>query len=350
MVLLTSPLRAAGPVLATPGWSPSILADGPLFGLPLADVWFGLLFFLLATFLFLDGFDFGVGALFATRDDPAEREQFLTAIGPFWDGNEVWLVVFGGTLFATFPPVYATLFSRHYLLMFAILGALILRGMAPELYEQRHDEAWRRWWGRSFVVGSLTAPFFLGVFVAHWLFGETALVSLPGLVVGLTVVALTIVDGAAFLRLKTRGALRDDLRTDALLSLGAYLVLLVLTLGLLYASPTIRPALLSVPAVALVLLTIVLAAVYGVATRADRYYVAFGAAAGLVFALVAVVAVLLYPELDPVTGLTVEDAVVSTIPLNLMTIGMAILLPLIFVYFAVLYSAFSGPAEEGEGY
>src|SRR6056297_1681683 len=147
------------------------LASEPLFGLPLADLWFGLVFFIFAMFLFLDGFDFGVGALFATRADDDEREQLLAAIGPFWDGNEVWLVVFGGAMFAAFPAVYANLFSRHYLLMFAILGALILRGLAPEFYEQRHDEQWQRWWGRAFVVGSVTAPFFLGMFAANWLLG-----------------------------------------------------------------------------------------------------------------------------------------------------------------------------------
>jgi len=136
------------------------------------------LFFIFATFLFLDGFDFGVGALFATREDADEREQLLSAIGPFWDGNEVWLVVFGGAMFAAFPAVYANLFSRHYLLMFAILGALIVRGLAPEMYEQRHDAAWQRWWGRAFVAGSPTAPFFLGMFTANWLLGVTTIVTL----------------------------------------------------------------------------------------------------------------------------------------------------------------------------
>ncbi len=330
---------------------PASLASDPLFGLPLADLWFGLLFFIFATFLFLDGFDFGVGALFATREDDDEREQLLAAIGPFWDGNEVWLVVFGGAMFAAFPAVYANLFSRHYLLMFAILGALIVRGLAPEMYEQRHDEAWQRWWGRAFVVGSLTAPFFLGMFTANWLFGATTIVTLPGIVVGLAVVALTVVDGVAFLRLKTRGDLREDLRADGYRALAAYLVLIVVTLGYVYgAAPALRSSLFSAPVAALVLATLVLVGVYAAATRADRYYVAFGAAAGLVFALVGVVAGLMYPTIDRAGGLTVETAIVSTLPLNLMSIGAAVLLPLIFVYFAVLYSAFSGPIEGGESY
>ncbi len=327
------------------------LATDPLFGLPLADLWFGLLFFIFATFLFLDGFDFGVGVLFATREDTDEREQLLSAIGPFWDGNEVWLVVFGGAMFAAFPAVYANLFSRHYLLLFAILGALILRGLAPEMYEQRHDEAWQRWWGRAFVVGSLTAPFFLGLFTANWLLGATTIVTLPGVVVGLAVVALTVVDGVAFLRLKTRGDLREGLRTDGYRALVAYLLLIVVTLGYVYgAAPALRSALFSAPVAALVLATLVLAGVYAAATWADRYYVAFGAVAGLVFALVGIVAGLMYPIIDRAGGLTVETAIVSTLPLNLMSIGAAILLPLVFVYFVVLYSAFSGPIEAGESY
>jgi cytochrome d ubiquinol oxidase subunit II len=327
------------------------LSSGPLFGLPLPDLWFGLLFFIFGTFLFLDGFDFGVGALFATREDEAEREQLLAAIGPFWDGNEVWLVVFGGALFAAFPSVYANLFSRHYLLMFAILGSLLLRGLAPEMYEQRHDERWQRWWGRAFVAGSLATPFFLGVFTANWLLGSTTLVTLPGVLVGLTVVALTVVDGVAFLRLKTRGDLQADLQADGYRALTAYLVLVVLTLAGIYAvAPGLRATMRSPLVLGLVGVTLVLAAAYALATRDDRFYLAFVAAAGLVFTLVAVVATLLYPSVDPATGLTVEAAVVPTLSLNLMSIGAALLLPLVFVYFAVLYSAFSGPIEAGESY
>ncbi|KPN29005.1 cytochrome bd-II oxidase subunit 2 [Halolamina pelagica] len=104
-----------------------------------------------------------------------------------------------------FPVVYGNLFSRHYLLMFAILGSLILRGLAPEMYEQRHDRQWQRYWGWAFVGGSLAAPFTLGVFVGNWLFGVDGLASAASVTIGLAVVALTVVDGAAFLGLKTRG-------------------------------------------------------------------------------------------------------------------------------------------------
>jgi cytochrome d ubiquinol oxidase subunit II len=327
------------------------LASEPLFGLPLADLWFGLVFFIFGMFLFLDGFDFGVGILFATRDDAEEKAQLLSSIGPFWDGNEVWLVVFGGTLFAAFPSVYANLFSRYYLLMFAILAALGLRGLAPEMYEQREDAVWKVWWGRAFVVGSLATPFLLGLFVANWLLGATTLVTLPGIVVGLALITLTVVDGVAFLRLKTRGELRKNLRTDGYRALAGYLAFVVVALVYLYATtPVLRSRLLSPLIVGLIVATLVLAGGYTVAIARDRHYLAFVAAAGLVFTLVSIVAGLMYPTIDRTAGLTVEAAVVSQLPLNVMSVGAALLLPLIFSYFAVLYSVFSGPIEAGESY
>ncbi|WP_435147881.1 cytochrome d ubiquinol oxidase subunit II [Halobaculum sp. P14] len=327
------------------------LSDGPLFGLPLADLWFALLFFLLGTFLFLDGFDFGAGALFATREDDEQRETILAAIGPFWDGNEVWLVVFGGATFAAFPPVYANLFSRHYLLMFAILAALFLRGLAPEMYEQRHDDGWQRWWGRSFVVGSVAAPFLLGVFVGNWLIGARSTVTLVGAVVGVAVVALTVVTGAAFLRLKTRGALRDDVRWYGERAAAAYLVAVVAALAAAAAAaPRVAAAVTAPVSVALVAVSVAATGGTVAAMRRDADLVAFAASGVVVYALAALVCALLFPVADPATDLTVQEAVVSTIPLNLMSVAAAVLLPLVLTYFGVLYSAFSGPIEAGDAY
>ncbi|OLZ41488.1 cytochrome D ubiquinol oxidase subunit II [Natrinema saccharevitans] len=328
---------------------PLALAEGPLLGLPLDRLWFGLVFAVFGTFLFLDGFDFGVGALFATRRTDAEREQLLAAIGPFWDGNEVWLVVFGGMLFAVFPEAYAVLFSRHYLLMFAILGALIVRGLAPEMYEQRHDETWQRWWGRAFVAGSVASPFFLGVFAGNWLFGVESAASAASLLVGLAVVALTVADGAAYLGLKTRGDVRLETRPLGHLAQIAYLLLAVAAL-LVGSRSSPYVAIGSAPTLGLLGLTVLLAVVHVIAGRAGRHYLAFVAVAGQVYALVALVATLLFPLIDPASGLRIEAAVVSTLALNLTTIGATVLLPLVVTYFVVLYSAFSGPVDEGDNY
>jgi len=327
------------------------LAAGPLFGLPLAELWFGLVFTMLATFLFLDGFDFGAGAIFALLETDDERETVLAAIGPFWDGNEVWLVVFGGALFAAFPPAYAGLFSRHYLLMFGILGALILRGLAPEMYEQRHDAPWQQWWGRAFVAGSVLAPFLLGVFAGNWLVGSGRSLTIAGLVVGVTLTLLTVVSGAAFLQLKARERLPESVTTYGTVATVGYLLAVVATLGVLAVYlPAGLSALLTPPIVALVAASIGLAAGYVIALRRERSLQALGAAAAMTYGLVAVVAILMYPAIDPATGATVRGTIVSTLPLNLMTIGASLLLPLVAVYFVVLYSAFSGPISPEEAY
>ena len=327
------------------------LATEPLFGLPLAELWFALLFFIFGMFLFLDGFDFGVGALFATRDDDHEREQLLEAVGPFWDGNEVWLVVFGGALFAAFPSVYANLFSRYYLLMFAILAALGLRGLAPEMYEEREDDRWRRFWGYSFVTGSTMTPFLLGVFVMNWLLGATGFITLAGIFGGVAVLALVIIDGAAFLGLKTRGSLRDDARAYGIRAAVIYLIMTILTLVAIYATqPSLRASFRSPGVVALVIVTGVLTTGYIVAARRRRWYIAFGTAAALVFGLVVLVATLMFPFVDRAAGLTIQDAIISLLPLNLMSIMAGVLLPIVLTYFVVLYSAFSGPVTGGETY
>ncbi|MEZ3118015.1 cytochrome d ubiquinol oxidase subunit II [Halobaculum sp. MBLA0147] len=325
------------------------LAAGPLFGLPLSDLWFGLVFAMLGTFLFLDGFDFGAGVIFATLPEPTQRETVLAAIGPFWDGNEVWLVVFGGALFAAFPPVYAALFSRHYLLMFAILGALLLRGLAPEMYEQRSDERWQRWWGRSFVAGSLAAPFTLGVFVGNWVVGSARSLTLVGLVAGVTVATLTLVSGAAFLRVKAGSHLPDRVGRIGRGAVVVYLLTVVATLAVVTARlPGSVDTVVTPPVVGLVLASVGLAWVYFRALGRGADHTALGSAAGLSYGLVAVVALLTYPTIDRASGLTVETAIVSTLPLNLMSIGAALLLPLVVTYFVVLYSAFAGPVRPEE--
>lgn len=329
---------------------PIALATGFLDGWPLAELWFVVVFAFLATFLFLDGMDFGVGALFATRDDDHEKETMLSAVAPIWDGNEVWLIVFGGALFAAFPEVYANLFSRHYLPLFAVLVALILRGLAPEFYEQREDDTWRRYWGAAFVIGSVGTPFLLGVFTAAWLQGAAG-PTIAGLVVGLALVALTVVNGAAFLGLKTTDELQSEMGTWGIRAALAYLVLAVLALAALaLSSGDLMDALIApVPAV-LVVATAAGVGGYVLFTRRDQYRLAIGVAAVLTYGLTALVAVLLYPTIDPAVGLTVEEAAVSSLALSLMTVFAAVLLPLVSLYFVVLYTSFAGPVEAEEGY
>ena len=321
------------------------------FGIPLIELWYVALFLTLAMFLWLDGTNLGMGVLYGLIDDEETRETMLAALAPLWDGAEVWLIVFGGALFAVFPDVYAGLFSGYYLLMFGILGALIVRGISPEFREQREDEAWQRLWGRLFVIGSVLAPFLLGVFAGNWLVGAPGLVSIPGIVVGLALVALTTAEGAAFLGTKRKGGLGAEEERYGILAQVAYLVLAVVAVGYLFVAVGGMAAKLLHPVpIGLVLLTAGLGLSYVRLLQSREYMYAFLAAAAQTFGLVSLVAVLLFPVVYPIGGLTVFEAAVSALQLKVMTVVLAIFLPLVLLYFAILYNAFSGPIEPAEGY
>ncbi|MDZ7850667.1 MAG: cytochrome d ubiquinol oxidase subunit II [Halodesulfurarchaeum sp.] len=328
------------------------LASGPTwFGVPLVELWFVALFLTLAMFLWLDGTNFGMGVLYGLSDDHETRERILAALAPLWDGAEVWLVVFGGALFAVFPDVYAGIFSGYYLLMFAILGALIIRGISPEFMEQRDDPQWRRAWSITFVLGSTLAPFLLGMFAANWLVGAERLVTLPGIVVGLALVAISMAQGAGFLGMKTAAGLDETMTRYGLLSQVGYLVLAVVTVAYLSLAVEGMAAKVAHPSIlGLVALTAILGIAYLWLLQNDQYRPAFLAAGAQIFGLVALVALLFFPVIYPAAGLTAFDAAVSTLQLKIMTVVLAIFLPLVLLYFAVLYSAFAGPAEPAEGY
>src|SRR6476620_9908964 len=127
-------------------------------------IWYVLFVIIIAGYLILDGFDMGVGILhlFAAKSD-AERRVSLNSIGPVWDGNEVWLVLGGGVLFAAFPFAYASLFSGFYLALMLLLLVMILRTVAIEFRSKRPGPGWRRSWDVIFWITSLGMALLFGV-------------------------------------------------------------------------------------------------------------------------------------------------------------------------------------------
>ena len=115
-------------------------------------IWFLLLGVLLLGYGILDGFDLGVGVLHLFAKDDHERRIHINAIGPVWDGNEVWLITGGGAMFAAFPEVYATVFSGFYLAFMLLLLALILRAVSLEFRHQLHSPGWKRLWDWCFGI------------------------------------------------------------------------------------------------------------------------------------------------------------------------------------------------------
>ena len=186
-------------------------------------IWFGLIGVLLAGYAILDGFDLGVGILHLGARDDTERRVFMNSIGPLWDGNEVWLVVFGGALFSAFPRAYAAAFSGFYLAFMLLLCCLIFRGVSMEFRSKHDAPRWRRAWDVAFCLSSAVATFLLGVLVGNCLQGLplgadgdfTRGLTVPDLLnaysilTGLFAVYTFAMHGSIYLYLKTEGELFD---------------------------------------------------------------------------------------------------------------------------------------------
>ena len=176
-------------------------------------VWFVLIAVLFTGFFILEGFDYGVGMLLIGKND-YERSMMIRAIGPVWDGNEVWMITAGGAMFAAFPHVYATMFSTFYLALFLMLLALIFRGVAFELRSKHQSKDWHRIWDYSIIFGSLLPAILWGVAFTnllqglpidsnmHYLGRFIDLLSPYTILGGITFALLFLYHGATFLMLK----------------------------------------------------------------------------------------------------------------------------------------------------
>ena len=192
--------------------------------LDLNTIWFILIGVLFTGYAMLDGFDLGVGALHLFTKSDEERRVMLNAIGPVWDGNEVWLVTGGGALFAAFPNVYATVFSGFYLAFVLLLVALIFRAVAIEFRSKQPMRWWRQMWDIGFSAGSILSSLLIGVAMGNIAWGIPlddrgefagtfwSLLHPYALLLGVTTVALFMMHGAIYALMKTEGPLHDKLR------------------------------------------------------------------------------------------------------------------------------------------
>ena len=328
----------------------SLLSPEAYFHAELPEFWFAFVFVVFGLYVVLDGFDFGIGILYADVDE-TDKETMLGAFGPVWKANEVWLILFGTTLFAAFPAVYSNLLSRYYLLIFALLLALVMRGVGSKVRKERSDDLWVETCDRLFVAGSISAPFLLGMLVAGWLFGLPSVLDIAAVAVGLSVTALCVVYGAAFMAIKSRGALQTKMYERGKQSTVAYVGLIATSLvyALIVAPGAAPPPTVEAVGVA-ALLTVGCAAIGLWAIRARRPYSWFISVVGMGLVLVGFVAYTMFPVVDPAVELTIREGIVAPLALNLNTIFAVTFIPIIFVYFGLLYSVFSGPVEEGVTY
>jgi cytochrome d ubiquinol oxidase subunit II len=207
----------------------------------LPTIWFGLLGVLLVGYAVLDGFDLGVGILQLFARGDADRGALVESIAPFWTGNEVWLVVFGGALFAAFPAAYAAAFTSMYLPFMVLLVALIFRAVAIEFRHHAETLRGRLVWDISFGLTSLLVAFIYGVAVGNAItgvpLGPGGVVANESLdllrpypvLVGVFAVMTFAMHGAIYLQLRTDGELRERVTRWAWRAFGLFLALFLIT-------------------------------------------------------------------------------------------------------------------------
>lgn len=331
-------------------------------------LWFALLGLLLFGYAVLDGFDLGVGMLhpLVARTD-LERRIFLNAIGPIWDGNEVWLVTFGGALFAAFPVAYAAVFSGFYVPFMLLLVALIFRAAAIEFRSKVHEPRWRHAWDLAFAGASALATFLMGVTVGNLVWGvpldERGLIHASigdllapyPLLIGALAVSLFAMHGAIYLHLKTEGELQERLVRWMWRTFGVFNVLYILaTMATLVYRPQVTVHLQAYPvAWTLVLLNVLAVANIPRSIFSGRPFHAFLSSTFVIFALVFLFGAAMFPNLvvsslSPEASLTVFEAASSRKTLQLMGGVAALGMPLVLTYTAVVYWTFRGKVKLGD--
>lgn len=317
-------------------------------GLDLNTVWFILITVLFIGFFFLEGFDYGVGALIpivGKTDD--EKRVVLNTMGPHWDGNEVWMLTAGGALFAAFPHVYATMFSGFYLALFCILVALIVRAVGIEYRSKRASKTWRVAWDYAIAISSCLAAILWGVAVGNLVTGVpidenmqyagnfftllTPFTLFSGLLFGL----LFLYHGSVFLQLKVGDSVVLD-RVNKLAPKFGLGMIVVTVLWVVFAFMTtdffakgINYVLCGLTAV-----TMILSVYFGGKKRYGYAFVMIGLAIAL--ATLAVF-VSLFPNImistiDINNSLTIYNASSSPYTLKLMTIIALTLVPVVLAY------------------
>lgn len=330
-------------------------------------LWFVLVGVLFAGYAMLDGFDLGVGALLPRVKTDHDRRVCYNAIGPVWDGNEVWLVTGGGALFAAFPPVYATVFSGFYLAFMLLLFALIFRAVAIEFRSKEPWPWWRRWWDRGFCAGSTTASLLIGVAMGNIVWGipvdangEFAgtflgLLHPYALLMGVTTVVLFMMHGAIYLHMKTEGALQAEIRGWINPLIIAFIICFsLITLATLLYVPRMVEILRAQPALFGVVVLLVLAvANLPREIHRNRDGAAFISSCATMLLLMALFGLGMFPNMvysspEPAHSLTAYNASSTPKTLHIMTLIAVIGVPIVLAYTASVYYIFRGKVKVGK--
>lgn len=333
-------------------------------------IWFLLVGVLIIGYAVLDGFDLGVGSLYFLLGKTEEQKQLLMrAVGPFWDGNEVWLLTGAGALFAAFPLVYASVFSGFYLAMMLVLFGLILRAVAIEYRNKVDSPTWKARWDVLFFLGSFLPALLFGVAVGNiaaglpldssynYTGGFLRLLNPYALLLGLVGLFGMLLQGNTYVLLKTEGILQA--RAQGLFP-RIWSIFVSLYLGASLATYIVIPTLFTNYIKYPILYLVPLLAIGGIlwaprAVKASNYGCAFLASSLAMAGMILTLAVGLFPNwvpaLDPRLSLTIYNSASSQLTLKTMLIIALSGVPIVLFYTIYVYRVFKGKVTlENNGY
>jgi cytochrome bd ubiquinol oxidase subunit II len=327
----------------------------------LNTTWYLLFGVLIAGYAILDGFDLGVGVLHLFTSNETEKRININAIGPVWDGNEVWLITAGGALFAAFPPVYATVFSGFYLALMLLLAALISRAVSIEFRGKVDSLRWRKIWDYAFGIGSLLPAILFGVAVGNILRGVPinaegmftgtflGLLNPYAILIGILSLVLFTMHGALYMAIKSSGKQQNRM---AGISSKLWILLMILyilaTLYTLFSAAYLFDGVLGNPLSWLFFLLLLAALIFiPVAIKGKYFFRAFLASSLSILCLIGLPAVSMFPRLVPSLtdlsySLTIYNSSSTSLTLKVMLIIALIGMPFVIGYNWYIYKKFGG--------
>jgi cytochrome bd ubiquinol oxidase subunit II len=343
-------------------------------------VWFCLVAGMIVMYVLLDGFDLGAGAIhFLIARTNEERRQVIATIGPVWDGNEVWLVATGGTLYFAFPLLYASGFSGFYLPLMIVLWLLILRGTSVEFRNHIKSPVWIPFWDFLFSASSLLLAVFLGAALGNVIRGvpldesgyffeplwtnfqigeHTGILDWYTILVGLTALLALTMHGALWVQLKTHGQVR---KRSTRVAAWTWWVVLIFTAILTMMTFSVQPQVVANfgtwPA-GFILPAIAVAGLAGVQLELRRgnernaFLASCAYLLGMLTSVVFGVYPMVLPARNPAYALTIRNAKAADYGLKIGLIWWVIGVILVAVYFTFVYRRFAGkisPEAEGHG-
>ncbi len=324
-------------------------------------IWFLLLTVLFIGYAVLDGFDLGVGITHLFIKDDNERRLNINAIGPVWDGNEVWLLTAGGSLFAAFPPVYASVFSGFYMALMLLLFMLIARAVSFEFRGKVDSLAWRKVWDAAFSVGSLVSTLLFGVAFGNILRGIPLdakgyyagsffdLLNPYSILIGLLTISIFIMHGSIYMTMKLDEKMREGrIKTANIFWIVTILLYLAATFSTFFVSPFLFEGTLKNGFTWLFLVLLFGSILYiPVGLKGKKYFAAMIASSMMITSMLAVAAISLFPKLVPASNdlllsLTVYNASSTELTLKTMLIIALIGMPIVIGYTIFIYRIFKG--------